>query len=675
MEQLTLDATPRRRARKPARVPLELAQGRPIARVALDVAPAHLDRLFEYSVPAKFDESAVVGVRVRVRFAGRIVDGFIVERTEVAQHTGTLSPIQRVNGVPVLTTEVLALARSVADRYAGTLADVLRSAIPTRHATAERAWAATRTMASNTPHLAASATGLLDKYTGGAALGNRVGQLHSATRAVLTVALSDDPTEVITELAGAALATGSVLVVVPDARDVERFAGTLRHRFGSLVHTLQADQGPSERYRSFLDALDGCARVVVGTRAASFAPLRNLALCVIWDDGDESHSEPRSPGWHSREVLALRSAQTDCSFVAAAHSRSVETQRMVESGWARSIEQPRTLARSHRFELAKDEESPRSTSDVPGVRLPHVAWEAVHNAVKVGPVLVQVARSGYVPGIACAACRATASCQECNGPLALTSGHAIASCRWCGRLAGDWTCAECGSKKLRARAIGVQRTGEELGRAFPGVPITVSGRSESVVARVPDTAGIVVATVGAEPIAVNGYCAVLLLDGDSLLARAESRSEEEAVRRWFNAAALARPDGRVVISADPNQNAVQALVRNDPVGWAERELDQRTKLQLPPAVRVVAVTGADDLVTRFVDECNFAASWRVLGPVPVPTPLQHRETDELQVRLLVTSPLRDGQKLVNSVHTALVTASARPGGAGVHVRIDPISVL
>ena len=111
-----------------------------MARVAVDVPLAHLDRPFDYLVPATLDEAAVPGCRVRVRFAGRLTGGYLLERAEASDHQGTLAFLERViSPEPVLTAEAAGLARAVADRYGGTLADVLRLAIPPRHARAEKA--------------------------------------------------------------------------------------------------------------------------------------------------------------------------------------------------------------------------------------------------------------------------------------------------------------------------------------------------------------------------------------------------------------------------------------------------------------------------------------------------------------------------------------------------------
>ncbi|MGH3682134.1 MAG: primosome assembly protein PriA, partial [Natronosporangium sp.] len=98
----------------------------------------HLDRLFDYLVPEADGEAAVPGTRVRVRFSGQLVDGWLLERVADTEHTGRLAYLERVvSAEPVLHPEVLRLARAVAERYAGSLVDVLRLAVPPRHARVE----------------------------------------------------------------------------------------------------------------------------------------------------------------------------------------------------------------------------------------------------------------------------------------------------------------------------------------------------------------------------------------------------------------------------------------------------------------------------------------------------------------------------------------------------------
>ncbi|MGW4207492.1 primosomal protein N' family DNA-binding protein [Lentzea sp. NPDC004789] len=124
-------------ARRGERVPAAVL---PVARIVVDVPLAHLDRPFDYAVPSELDPAAVPGCRVRVRFAGQLVDGYLLERAETSDYGKKLAFIEKVvSPEPVLSPEIAALARAVADRYAGGMIDVLRLAIPPRHARAEAA--------------------------------------------------------------------------------------------------------------------------------------------------------------------------------------------------------------------------------------------------------------------------------------------------------------------------------------------------------------------------------------------------------------------------------------------------------------------------------------------------------------------------------------------------------
>ena len=223
-------------------------------------------------------------------------------------------------------------------------------------------------------------------------------------------------------------------------------------------------------------------------------------------------------------------------------------------------------------------------------------------------------RRGYLAAIACGRCRAQARCATCGGPLEIGGSHETPGCRWCGALAADWTCARCGAARLRALVTGAARTAEELGRAFPGVPVRTSG-GQHVLAVVPAEPALVIATPGAEPVAEEGYAAALLLDGWALLGRPSLRAAEEALRRWLNAAALVRPAGPVVVLAEATLPAVQALIRWDPVTFSERELAERAELGFPPAVRMASVTGTPEAVAEFVGAAGLPAQAEVLGPV------------------------------------------------------------
>ncbi|WP_405138501.1 hypothetical protein [Nocardia sp. NBC_01388] len=1027
--------------------------------------PAHLDRDFDYLVPPELDEIAQPGVRVRVRFSGRLIDGYILERLEKSDHTGRLVRLDRVvSSERVLTPEILRLVTAVAARYAGTRADVLRLAIPPRHAkieaegengskkatkaakarktAGERASDAPPEAANNepvmldepdaadvSPTLASShapiadvsvsdgpvigaphhsygprgrtepidapstgedfgaapaqvadsddiaavnatpaaadghplaetetqtgtrelgaathgvgtndfgtgdADAAADEFdagqigsddldaaegavgadgigasagnfsaagreigagdngsaagesgsgdgaggestgsAGGAAESDRSvdeGAAKSITAQVIPVdypawsryehgrsflgALAagqgpraawqalpgEDWPRRLAELAAVVVQSGrSAVLMVPDQRDLDRVLTECAALVGDSAVGLAAGLGPSARYRRWLAALRGTARIVVGTRASVFTPVQDLGLIAIWDDGDGTYAEPRSPYPHAREVAMLRAHETGAAFVAGGFARTAEVQAIVESGWAHDLLADRGVLRQVMPHISAPGDSDAALERDPiarAIRIPGVAFLAARKALAAGePVLVQVPRRGYIPALACAKCRTPARCRHCNGPLALpdttsdssrantTGGSAPGraarggspagnapgraphegaaaentsarvqydgaapggaggraaydgagdargraaydgaeawgargraahdgpeagsprrraaydgpeagqagyggstrqsagvdgargrptaagaarppfvdrgvamgvsvprggaemahspACRWCGITEAAFRCGACGSRALRAVVIGAVRTAEELGRAFPGVPVRGSGGT-AVLDSVPEGPQVVVSTIGAEPVVPGGYAVALLLDGWALLGRADLRAAEDALRRWMSAAALVRTGGQVLVMADPAISTVQALLRWDPVGHAQFELDERTQVRFPPSVRLAAVDGTTDSIAELLTEAKLPDMVEVLGPVPLPPgarkPFSSGDNPPEVERMILRVDRSAGAALARALSAALAVRSTHKSDAPLRVQIDPVDI-
>ncbi|ACZ21734.1 primosomal protein N' (replication factor Y) - superfamily II helicase [Sanguibacter keddieii DSM 10542] len=748
---------------------LALAADLPIARLCVDVAPAHLDRLFDYTVPAALSADAQPGVRVKVRFGAQDVDGYVMERTATTDHTGNLVAIRKVvSPQPVLTPEVADLARRVADYYAGSLSDVLRLAVPPRLARVEKEPTAresrqaaaeavaqvvaapeaqtgagepdstddgeTGTDGLETATPAPVATSTLTAwsvYRGGDAFLGRL-QAGDSPRAVWTALPGQGRTGGWpAALAQAALATAAggrgTVVVLPDAHDVDRLAQALveagvpgwspqhaaEHPEVPCFVPLTADLGPTPRYRNFLAALRGEAQIVVGTRAAAFAPVADLGLVVCWDDVDAMHQERRAPYPHVREILALRAEQTGCGVLVGGLSRSIHAESLVRSGWARELVADRQTVRTEtpRVEALTSVEVARE-GPAGAARLPGASWQAITKGLLDGPVLVQVPRAGYLPVVACVRCRTAARCTTCNGPLALHGAHAVPQCTWCGALAGGWRCPECSATGLRSVRVGSDRTAEELGKAFPGATVRVSGARSAagILSEVPDKPALVVSTPGAEPVAPSGYSVGVLLDAAVSTSHVGLYTDQEALHRWITAGALVRPSrlgGRLLLVGDAAPTPTNALVRWDPAGLAGRELDERAELRMPPAVRIASVTGDRHAVALFLSRVTLPDGGSVLGPVDLPEPTTAPQPDraptvgrsgrppvtravqpgsgtarsraggglEAEVRAILRVPVARGRDLARNLAAALAVASARREAGLITVVLDPKEML
>ncbi|HIW90602.1 MAG TPA: primosomal protein N' [Candidatus Corynebacterium avicola] len=677
----------------------------------------HLDRLFDYAVPEKWDAEAQPGVKVRVRFAGRLVDALLVERRRTTDHVGDLSPLNRViSPVQIVPPHLWELVNRLANRYAGTRSDVIRAIIPSRHATAEKSglfgggasWEdlygslVARDDLVAAPREAAAEGWAAYRHADSflaAVLAARPGK---PARASWLWTPGEDWAARLAELAATvAWDGGGVLLVAPDQRDVDRITTALRQFLSAAQITeLTSQVGPAARYRRHLAVLEGQGRVVVGTRSAASAPVQNLRLAVLVGDGEDALVDPRAPYLHARDVLRMRSELEECALLVGGAHRSAEIQQWVEQGFTPTLRpDPEVLRERMPWIHALDDihDAHQNYS-----RMPSAGYKAIRRVLDAGhPVLIQVPRRGYAPSVACASCRTPARCRRCNGPLEIPrsgSGQpddardpAAASaphCRWCGAMEGNFTCTSCGGHALRMTVIGQERTAEELGRAFPGVGVTVSGGGQ-VKDVIADKPRLVVATPGAEPAVEDGlYGAAVLMDSWLSLGRADLRATEQTLRQWMEASCLvaARENGgEVVLVAPTSEPTAQQLIRWDPEGAAANELATRVEARFPPAVTLIAADGTPSSLDQLQEAWTIPApvvddgGVEVLGPVELPAgvrrPAGLGDTEaELARRLIIRAPTGHQEEVGASLRAALSLRATRRQSDPLRVVVDPVRV-
>jgi len=655
-----------------------------VARVLIDSSLPQLDRLFDYRIPPALVAEAVPGVRVRVplRSAGRIADGLLVEVAEVGDYSGTLSDLDAVvSPVRVLTPEVWALARKVADRAAGSASDVVRLAVPKRQVRVEKSWLARDGAPPPRPieprDLDAYDTARFDRVI---AAGGRLAM--DALPLVREIRSGEAPGAWVghwaTTLAAAAtraLEAGSVILAVPDYRDQDQLLAALHAVLPAerIVH-LDAKQANPDRYRALLECLGETPLVIVGNRSVVYAPAARLSLIAIWDDGDPLHSEPLSPYVHTRDAALVRQEQQGAALVFLGHARSTDVERLVEIGWVESMSPTRTYLPKV-IPTAQQQSQDRLAAQA---RIPSSAWREARAALEHGPVLVQVARPGYAPRLACASCTQSARCEFCEGPLGLKSSRSVPGCQWCGKLATNWTCSNCEGTTLRNVGQGAGRTAEDLGRAFPGVRVLVAD-GERPILHIGAEPALVIATRGAEPIAAGGYRAVLLLDGERMLARESLRVAEDCLRWWSNAIALAAPGAPTVLVGVGGALA-SALTTWRLAAYARSELEDRRRLRFPPAVRVATITGDPASVQRASEIVAALDRVDVLGPVEV-VPKPGESASSGGERAIVRFDYAEGAAVASALRAEIirnatsrrkrVTAAApRPVPPTLKVRFD-----
>ena len=433
-------------------------------------------------------ETAVPGARVKVRFAGQDLDGFVVDRRREAEHEGRLTPIRRVvSPEPVLTPDPAA-----ASPPRSPTAVPARSATccgwpcPPRHAAAEKALAARAADArpaarAGRPRARVEPVcrraGLPARLAAGRVTGRVVaGPADGVTRARTGRRRWPLPPRATAGRRPGQRARG--------ARPPRRRPGRRRAHRGCSARAGTSGSPPTRGRRPATRPGSRCCAgtcpVVVGTRAAAFAPVRDLGLVAWWDDGDDLLDEPRAPYPHVRDVLLTRAAVEGAALLSGGFTRTAAVQ---------APRRVRRAARSHRRRRG-----PRGA--VPRVQVAGEGVEVERDAAAASrpPAVDRLAhgqgrprvRPGAGPGAAprlparrCPARPAAPPCAapHCGGPVgARPRGGPSRPAAGAVAAVGRFECRHCGGRELRSSVVGARRTAEELGRAFPGVPGAHLGR-------------------------------------------------------------------------------------------------------------------------------------------------------------------------------------------------------
>jgi primosomal protein N' (replication factor Y) len=595
-----------------------------VARVAIDSPLPQLDRLFDYEVAESISSVITVGARVRVPF-GRgagLSDGFVVELVNESEFKGKLASVDElVSAASVLRPEIYQLCRAVADRQAVTIADVFKLAIPTRSVAVEKKW-----LAEN-PRLDSAKP-----------VGTKQGERSFVFIEPRTNERGPIWVQQLVSRAISSLEAGkSTILVVPDYRDQAVLLSELAKRSSTDdIVDYNSQQTNSLRYSAFLRCLSPAPAIVVGSRAALYAPVSALGEIVIWDDGDSNLQEPTSPYTNARDVALIRQSQTGVNLLFAAHARSCEAERLVEIGYLKDITMPFAV--------------PKLAISETNARVDSLAWQAIRRALELGDsVLVQVASRGQSVSAYCAGCGERAKCLTCAGPLWVDSQNQP-RCRWCNAHNLGFSCNLCGDRGLKQGRAGATRTSAEFGKAFPGTKI-IESNGDNRLESVPAGKKIVVSTPGAEPRVEGGYGAVVLLDCNELLSRDNLRASEDAVRVWSNAIALMKPGGLSVAVG------LQGFIGQKFALWSQAELAQheylsRAELRFPPFIRMASLSGERELLIKVLG--SLPDEIEVLGPMPVTS----KGASEADWRALIRYEYSQGANLAATLKAQVLLATA-----------------
>lgn len=554
-----------------------------------------VDKEFDYVVPAGV--AVQVGDVVRIPLHGRHVGGWVTAVDVESDPALILRMVRKVSGRGP-SADILDLAGWAAWRWAGRRAQLLRTAAP---------GAVVRDLPAPAPHAPATPTGSdwLEKSL-------------DLPCGVLRLAPGADRYAVVRAAVGrpSPVAGGRTLVLCPSVGEAVRLGERLRR--GGVAVAVLAGSGAPAAEDAHAWAAAAAGSVVVGARAAAWAPVGPLGRVVVLDEHDERYQQEQAPTWHARDVVMERARRAGAPCLLVSPTPTLEALT-----WGELVTTDRSTERRGWPPVVVIDQ--RDGDPQLGPLFSEDLVRALHGP---GRVVCVLNRTGRVRLLACGSCRSIARCDVCDAAVVideLPEGVSALTCPRCSTQRPT-VCLVCGGARFANLRLGVSRAREELAALVREPVGEVTAQSGPV--------GEERVLIGTEAVLhrSTGADVVAFLDMDQHLLAPRYRSGEEAlallalaarlVARGGGGAGRSRSGGRgrvLVQTRHPDHPSLQSAVRADPSLLAEADAAVRAAVGLPPFRALAVVSGAG--APSFIDELHAlvaadgAPGLEIIGPV------------------------------------------------------------
>ncbi len=530
-------------------------------------------------------------------------------------------------------------------------------------------------------------------------------------------------TEIYLKLAARALAAGrNVLILVPEIALADEIVRSFRARFGSLVAVAHSAQSVSERWASWMAAIGGQARVMIGPRSAIFAPIHDAGLIVVDEEHDPSYKNEEGIYYHARDLAVALGGFSKCPVVLGSATPSSESYANSRRGRYRLIRlsrrvNDRAMASVEVVDMRREAAGARMVAaarPANGAVPAHPKPEAVEvpdavplsaalaaalreNLASGGQSMVFLNRRGFHNFLQCHICGNVIACPNCSVSLTFHMRDRSLRCHYCNHhAAAPDTCPECHGYGLKGQGFGTERLTQALAEMMPAARIermdsdtsSLRGARARMLAEL--RAGEIDILVGTQMITKGfdfpGVTLAAVVNADLALNMPDFRSAERTFQLLTQVAGRAgrgERAGRVIIQTyAPNHYSIRAAKDQDYARFMRRELQLRRDLMYPPFARLamVRIEGAEPRLVRRLAEAAAKSlakastpdSIRVLGPAPAPIErIKQRYRWQVMVKSRELNPMRAAIAAMR----AEVGPAAERDGIFLAIDIDPVRML
>lgn len=505
-------------------------------------------------------------------------------------------------------------------------------------------------------------------------------------------------TEVYIRAMHAALRRGkTALMLVPEIALTPMLSQRLRSHFGEAVAILHSSLSEGERYDEWMRIARGEARIVLGTRSAVFAPLRQLGLVVVDEEHDTSYKQDDSPRYHGRDTAIVRAHRQNAVVILGSATPSMESFHNVHLG-------------KYVYLPLGERIGGRRLADVEVVDMRQVfarhgqqrvlseeLLTALQQTYERGEqAILLVNRRGFSSLVLCRRCGLTIRCTRCDVTLTYHRSMERLICHYCNQQrAVPTSCPSCGGQYIYFVGVGTEQVEERVKRLFPQMRVARldrdtarrRGAHEQIIREF--ASGAIDTLIGTQMVAKGhdfpNVTLVGVISVDAGLGLPDFRAAERTFQLVTQVAGRAgRGDipGRVIIQTYyPEHYALQFARAQDYEGFYQREIQFRQALHYPPVTTLIQVIVhhrraeraqaiAGELVAQ-LRRADALGQIRTLGPAPAPL---GRLRGEYRVQIL----LKTRQRM--AAHRALEQAldalrASRTDTHAIAIDVDPVDVM
>ncbi len=410
-------------------------------------------------------------------------------------------------------------------------------------------------------------------------------------------------TQVYLRLVQETLALGkTAMVLVPEIVLTPQMMRKFSSYFGSRVAMLHSSLKMTERYDQWKRIRRGEVDVVLGTRSALFAPLKNLGLIIMDEEQEGSYQSENVPRYDAREVAKYLCVREKAALVFGSATPTVETAWAVEQGSYQKALLRRRYNENALPEVLIADLRQEILNGNPGLISTPLRQELEKNLAAGEQSILFLNRRGSSRMLLCGECGYVPQCPRCSTAMTYHSANGRLMCHYCGHSepAAD-TCPECGGWMKHVGA-GTQKVEEELRELFPEAGIlrmdadTTAGGHEEILQtfereRVPILLGTQMVAKGLD---FENVTLVGVLSADISLYVDNYRAAERTfslLTQVVGRAGRGGKTGRAVIQTyTPGNDVIRCAARQDYDAFYESEIRMRRLRRYPPFADLFTVT-------------------------------------------------------------------------------------